>query len=74
MDNSKEIIEKVKEELHQLDQFLVEVNGKQLKPSQCYHFEADPMHVMYNINCPDALRARVQEILSKHLGYESSPQ
>jgi hypothetical protein len=74
MANSKEIIEKVKEELHQLDQFFVEVNGKQLKPSQCYHFEAEPMHVMYNTNCPDALRARVQEILSKHLGYESSPQ
>jgi hypothetical protein len=66
------VVKKLKAELEELDQSLVEVNGRQLKPSQCYRFEIDPMHIMYNTNCPDDLRHRVEEIFSKYLGNESS--
>ena len=69
-----DLVEKVKAELEELDHDLIDVNGKQLKPSQCYRFEVNPVHVMYNTNCPDSLRHRVEEILSKYLGHESSPQ
>ena len=61
------IIERVKYELSELDRELVEVDGKHLKPSQCYHFDIDPLHVLFNTNCPDSLRQTVEAILSKHL-------
>ena len=60
------IMEKIRNELLQLDTDLVDVDGKQLKPSQCYRFETDPLHVMFNTNCPDKLRDRVEEILAKY--------
>jgi hypothetical protein len=60
------IMEKIRHELEELDAELIQVDGKQLKPSQCYRFETDPVHVMFNTNCPDQLRAKVEEILAKY--------
>jgi hypothetical protein len=60
-------LEKIKAELMQLDRDLVEADGIRLKPSQCYRFETDPPHVLFNTNCPDALRQKVQDIISRHI-------
>jgi hypothetical protein len=53
--------------LMQLDRDLVEADGIRLKPSQCYRFETNPPHVLFNTNCPDALRQKVQDIISRHI-------
>lgn len=68
----KSTIEIIKEELDMLDHEMVEVNGIQMKPSKCYHFEIDPTHVLFNTNCPENLKKRVQSILAKYLPNESS--
>jgi len=60
-------IERIKAELTALDQEMVNADGIALKPSQCYHFESNPLHVLFNTNCPDALRQKVQDIISKHI-------
>ena len=65
------ILNQVQAELDRLDQDPVLIDGKKLKPSQCYHFEADPTHVLFNTNCPDELRQKVQAILSKYIPDEN---
>ena len=65
---SPDVVEKVKAELNELDRHYVEINGVKLKPSQCYRFDADPVHVLFNTNCPEGLRKQIQSILSKYTG------
>jgi hypothetical protein len=65
-------IEQLVEELKKLDAEFVEINGTRLRPSQCYHFEADPAHVLFNTNCPDTLKQKINAILARHIvDYES---
>ena len=64
---NKSGIERIKSELSQLDLEMVEADGVQLKPSQCYHFGIDPLHVLFNTNCPDELKQKVQDIISRHM-------
>lgn len=66
---SPDILEKVKAELGELDRQLVKIDGKHLKPSQCYRFDVNPAHVLFNTNCPDELKKKVHAILSKHLTF-----
>jgi hypothetical protein len=61
------IAARIKEELMILENESVEANGIFLKPSQCYHFETDPPHVLFNTNCPSSLKERIQSIISKYL-------
>ena len=66
---------KVKAELDELDRELIEVDGNRLKPSQCYHFDVSPVHVLFNTNCPDSLKEKVRAILSKYIPqYENRTQ
>jgi hypothetical protein len=59
-------------ELNELDKEMVTIDGVRLKPSQCYHFGTDPVHLLFNINCPDQLKEKVNAIIAKHLPeYES---
>ncbi|MGZ8511700.1 MAG: hypothetical protein ACXWV6_11345 [Chitinophagaceae bacterium] len=67
-----DILEKVKAELGELDRQFVEIEGKRLKPSQCYRFDLDPAHILFNTNCPDDLKKKVQSILSKYLSSDES--
>ena len=60
-------IEKVQVELADLDRGFVSIRGKRVKPSQCYRFDADTGKILYNTNCPDGLKQKIQEILTKHL-------
>lgn len=58
---------RIKNELHALDDHSVEVNGKILKPSQCYHVGVSPAHIIFNTNCPEAIKQQVQAILDKYI-------
>ena len=61
-----DLLNKIQAELNELDRELVTLDGKILKPSQCYRFSADPMHVLFNTNCPDSLKERVNAIIAKY--------
>lgn len=66
-----DIVEKIRAELGELDRHHVVIDGKNLKPSQCYRFEMDPAHVLFNTNCPEGLRQKIESILSKYIADES---
>lgn len=68
----KYILDKVQAELDELDHDLVEIDGAQIKPSQCYRFETNPAHVLFNTNCPDSLKEKVQSILAKYIPADES--
>lgn len=62
-------------ELESLDRDLIDVDGKQLKPSQCYHFEVDPLHLLFNTNCPSRLREKINAIVTRYIPeYEAGLQ
>lgn len=54
------------EELDSLDQEMIEVDGRVMKPSQCYHLGVDPVHVLFNENCPVELKEKVNTILRRY--------
>jgi len=64
---SWDVVEKMKAELGELDRHFVEVEGKRLKPSQCYRLETDPAHILFNTNCPEGLKQQIQFILNKYI-------
>lgn len=65
-------MDKLKAELVRLDDEMVDIDGKKLKPSQCYHFDTDPVHILFNTNCPQNLREKVTAIVTKYIpSYES---
>lgn len=53
-------------ELKKLDQEMVEVEGNSLKPSQCYRVTTYPVRILFNTNCPDSLRAKINSILDRY--------
>ncbi len=57
---------KIKTELARLDEEHINFDGINMVPSKCYHVELDPFHVLFNTNCPDSLKQKVQGILSEH--------
>lgn len=54
-------------ELQELDKETIQIDGGVLIASQCYRFETDPVHMMYNTNCPDSLKQRIESILIRYL-------
>jgi hypothetical protein len=58
--------EQFQQELEALDKEMIEVDGKQLKPSQCYHIGIDPTHILFNTNCPATLKDRINAILERY--------
>jgi hypothetical protein len=54
------------EELDALDREMVEVDGRKMKPSQCYHLSLDPVHILFNENCPADLKEKVNTILKRY--------
>ena len=59
-------ISRLTAELAALDNEKVQADGVWLLPSQCYHVGDNPSHILFNTNCPDDLKARVQSILSNY--------
>jgi len=64
---TKEYESQLLEELKLLDSQAVEIDGNSLKPSQCYHWESDPAHLLYNTNCPQDLKQKLQAIIAKYV-------
>ena len=64
----------IKNELEELDKELLELQGKKVKPSTCYYFESNPAHILFNTNCPDSLKEKIQGILHKYISDESGSQ
>ena len=54
------------EELDALDHEMVQVDGKKMKPSQCYHLGVDPVHILFSANCPETLKEKVSSILKRY--------
>lgn len=53
-------------ELRKLDNESVMVRGKKMRPSQCYRLGLNPVHLMFNTNCPDTLKQKLRELLAKY--------
>lgn len=60
-------LNQLKDELNDLDREFVDVDGIKLKPSQCYRFETDPAHILFNTNCPGELKNRIDALMMKYL-------
>ncbi|MBO9658634.1 MAG: hypothetical protein J7527_07390 [Chitinophagaceae bacterium] len=56
----------IKTELADIELEWVEIDGKKLKPSQCYKLLTDPVTILFNTNCPDSLRKRIQAIIARY--------
>jgi len=63
---------KLKAELDELDKNSIVVDGKQLRPSQCYRLDTDPAHILFNTNCPETLKQKLQAILLKYIPQNES--
>ena len=66
MDFLKRPLDNLRDDLDILNKEWKDIKGSPLSASQCYHFETDPPHFLFNLNCPDNLRKELQDILSKH--------
>lgn len=53
-------------ELNDLNNTFVEVDGRQLKAGDCYYFGTNPVHLLYNTNCPDTLKIIIEKIIAKY--------
>lgn len=53
--------------LADLEREWVEVNGQRWKPSQCYRLTEDPKRILYNVNCPAALKRKIEKLVRKYL-------
>jgi hypothetical protein len=61
------LLNQMRAELASLDTDKIKIDGKWLKPSQCYHLGVNPGHILFNTNCPDTLKEKIQSILSKYI-------
>ena len=66
-ETSKESLHQgILDELNNLDNEWIDAGGILMKPSQCYRVEQG--RILFNTNCPDLLRAKVEFILQKFPG------
>ena len=63
---------RLRHELEDLDKEYVEIEGKKLKPSQCFRITNNSLRVIYNTNCPDSLKEKVESILIKYNGQDEN--
>ena len=69
---SPDKIRKLKAELSELERDFVQIDGVRLKPSQCYRFNADPVNILFNTNCPESLKKKINSIIAKYTRTEES--
>jgi hypothetical protein len=60
------------QELELLEKNPVLLDGKLIKPSGCYRLTGNPPKLIYNTNCPDELKKKVDEILLKFQASKSN--
>jgi hypothetical protein len=66
MDLLKRPLDSLRDDLDLLNKEWRDIKGSLLSANQCYHFESDPPHFLYNMNCPDTLRQQLNNLLLKH--------
>jgi hypothetical protein len=66
MDLFKTPIDSLRDDLDHLNKEWRDIEGSPLSASQCYHFETDPPHFLFNVNCPESLRKMLNMLLIKH--------
>lgn len=66
MDILKQPIDHLKNDLDALNREWKDIEGSNLSAKQCYHFETDPPHFLYNLNCPDSLRQKLKGLIDKY--------
>ena len=59
-------LNKIVEELNELDHSIINIHGKKIRASQCYRFIADPPHILFNTSCPYGLSLKIQAMLEKY--------
>jgi len=64
----------LQQELDELENQLIMLDGKMIKPSQCYRFSVNPPYVLYNTNCPDKLMEQIEGILVKYKNNHAAGQ
>ncbi|MEO8173705.1 MAG: hypothetical protein ABI581_11500 [Sediminibacterium sp.] len=58
--------ELLQQELDIIEQAHVDVDGVELKPSQCYFIQTDPPHILFNENCPASLKEKIETLLKRY--------
>ncbi len=53
-------------ELEKIDLEPVLLNGHPTKPSSCYRLSGNPPQVIFNTNCPDDVKGKIEAILLKY--------
>jgi hypothetical protein len=66
MDLFKHPIDHLRDDLNLLNKEWRDIEGSPLSANQCYHFETDPPHFLFNMNCPDNLRHELNDLLLKY--------
>ncbi|MFT3680155.1 MAG: hypothetical protein QM791_07765 [Ferruginibacter sp.] len=65
-------LEMLKKELSQLDECSIDIDGKNLRAGSCYYIGYNPLHVLYNTNCPESLKEKIESIISKYITADES--
>jgi hypothetical protein len=66
MDYLKLPIDQLRDDLDELNREWMNIEGSNLSAVQCYHLETNPPHFLFNTNCPDTLRQKLEFILHKY--------
>ena len=68
----KHTIHQIQNELEKINQEWIDIDGGKIKAGQCYHFESDPPHLLFNLNCPENLQQKLIGILYQYLDANES--
>ncbi len=66
MDYLKLPIDRLRDELDEVNRDWLKIEGTNLSGIQCYHLETNPPHLLFNTNCPELLRSKLTSILNKY--------
>jgi hypothetical protein len=59
-------------ELERLDEQLMLLDDKPVRASQCFRLSGNPPQVIYNTNCPEDLKQKVEAILLRYRNREDA--
>ena len=52
--------------MEKLDHQTIEVRGVKLEACKCYHYSLNPVHVLFNDNCPESLKQDIRDIFERN--------
>lgn len=54
------------EALEELNHKTVDINGVKLEACKCYYYSLNPVHVLFNDNCPISLKHEIRAIFEQN--------